>query len=505
MYDHANADAAETERYLRSMFDAMFEGVQILDAEWRYVYLNRTAASHGRRTRKELLGRSMRETYPGIEETEMFGLLEHCMAVREPGQMINRFDYPDGEAAWFDLRVYPTPEGGLLILSVDVTAQRTADEMLHQAQKMEAVGRLAAGVAHDFNNVLSVITSYTDVVLKRLPEEDRLRGPMREIKRASEHAATLTRQLLDFSRKRAADPEVVDASQLIGSLGPMLRRLLGADIELVTRLAPAPTPVLFDSGRLHQVLMNLAVNARDAMPDGGRLVLETALIEADDRDAAALHALPALPTPGGGAVLIAVTDTGTGMDEATRARIFEPFFTTKEPGLGTGLGLATTHSIVAEAGGRIVVESEPGLGTAFRIYLPRAEAAAAVEDAAIGPSPQSHDGRTVLVVEDEPAVRGVIRTVLEEAGYSVVEAGSGDSAMDALRSTDPGIHLLLTDIVLPGSSGRDVARSAVEARPDLPVVFMSGYRDSVLGPDSWFLEKPFTADALLDVVARALG
>jgi CheY-like chemotaxis protein len=263
--------------------------------------------------------------------------------------------------------------------------------------------------------------------------------------------------------------------------------------------------VLFDSGRLHQVLMNLAVNARDAMPDGGRLVLETALIEADDRDAAALHALPALPTPGGGAVLIAVTDTGTGMDEATRARIFEPFFTTKEPGLGTGLGLATTHSIVAEAGGRIVVESEPGLGTAFRIYLPRAEAAAAVEDAAIGPAPQSHDGRTVLVVEDEPAVRGVIRTVLEEAGYSVVEAGSGDSAMDALRSTDPGIHLLLTDIVLPGSSGRDVARSAVEARPDLPVVFMSGYRDSVLGPDSWFLEKPFTADALLDVVARALG
>jgi two-component system cell cycle sensor histidine kinase/response regulator CckA len=506
MPEEGYADPIEVERYLRSMFDAMFEGVQILDSEWRYIYLNETAAKQGRKPRSELLGRSMHEMYPGIERTEMFRLLDRCMATREPDQMVNRFTYESGEAAWFDLRVYPTPEGGLLILSVDITSQREADEMLRQSQKMQALGRLAGGVAHDFNNLLSVITSYSDVILKKMDEDDRFRRELQQIKRASEHAASLTRQLLDFSRKRALQPEVLDVNEVVDGINALLHRVIGEDIALVTRLTPEPSPVRLDSGQIQQILMNLAVNARDAMPAGGTLTIETGNVELDG--AAGRGEPDAEPGP---YVVITVSDTGTGMDEATQRFIFEPFFTTKERGRGTGLGLATTYGIVTQGGGTITVESEPGSGTIFRLYLPLAEKAARPERPARARKPARAGEETVLVVDDDPAVRDVIRTVLEMAGYTVVGTGTVEEALDQLRSEAGPIDLLLTDLILPGMNGRELARLAADARPGLEVVYMSGYMDDsvassgILEPGTSYIEKPFTADELVGMVGEALG
>lgn len=506
MSDEGYADPIEVERYLRSMFDAMFEGVQILDSEWRYIYLNTTAAKQGRKPRSELVGRPMPDMYPGIERTEMFRLLERCMATGEPDQMVNRFTYESGEAAWFDLRVYPTPEGGLLILSVDITAQREADEMLRQSQKMQALGRLAGGVAHDFNNLLSVITSYSDVILKKMDEDDRFRRELQQIKRASEHAASLTRQLLDFSRKRALQPEVLDVNEVVDGINALLHRVIGEDVALVTRLAAEPSPVRLDSGQIQQILMNLAVNARDAMPDGGTLTIETANVKLDGGGGRGQP--EAKPGP---YVMITVADTGTGMDEATQRFIFEPFFTTKERGRGTGLGLATTYGIVTQGGGTITVESAPGSGTTFRLYLPRAAEAARPEPPARARKPPRAGKETVLVVDDDPAVRDVIRTVLEMAGYTVIGTGTVQDALDQLRSDERSIDLLLTDLVLPGMNGRELARLAADARPGMEVVYMSGYMDDsvassgILEPGTPYIEKPFTADELVVMVGEALG
>jgi len=393
---------------------------------------------------------------------------------------------------------------GILGIGRDVTERVQLEQQLRQAQKMEAVGRLAGGIAHDFNNILTAITGYADLLLEDLSPADPRRQDADEVRKAAERAAGLTRQLLAFSRQQVLQPSVIDVNSLVGDLQKMLGRLLGEDVDLGTRLDPTAGRVKADPGQLEQVLMNLAVNARDAMPHGGKLTLETANAQLDDTYAADHY--PARPGP---YVRIAVTDTGTGMTEETQAHMFEPFFTTKEKGKGTGLGLATVYGIVKQSGGFIWVYSEVGHGSTFKIYLPRLDDAS--ERPAQTPAARApHGTETVLLAEDEPPVRAIARQVLERHGYTVLEAPSAESALDIATRYSGTIHLLLTDVIMPGMNGRELATRLAHLRPDARVIFMSGYTDDavvrhgVLVPGATYVQKPFTPDAIARKVREVL-
>jgi PAS domain S-box-containing protein len=394
---------------------------------------------------------------------------------------------------------------GILGIARDVTERLQLEQQFRQAQKMEAVGRLAGGIAHDFNNILTAITGYVDLLLEDLAAKDPRRQDAEEIRKAADRAAGLTRQLLAFSRQQVLQPRVVDLNALVSELEKMLRRLLGEDVTLATRLVAGLGRVRADPGQLEQVVMNLAVNARDAMPRGGKLTIETADV-AFDATSAAEH----YPAPPGAYAMLAVSDTGTGMDPETQAHLFEPFFTTKEKGKGTGLGLATVYGIVKQSGGFIWVYSDLGVGSTFKIYLPRVEAAA---DSALGAQasvPVARGTETVLLAEDEAPVRAVARQTLERHGYRVLEAPSAEAALDVADRYSGPIHLLLTDVIMPGLSGRDLAVRLATLRPDVRVIYMSGYTDDaitrhgVLEPGFVFVQKPFTPDALARTVRDVL-
>ena len=395
---------------------------------------------------------------------------------------------------------------GILGIGRDVTERVQLEQQLRQAQKMEAVGRLAGGIAHDFNNILTAITGYADLLLEDLGATDPRRQDADEIHKAADRAAGLTRQLLAFSRQQVLQPTVLEVNKLVSDLEKMLRRLLGEDVELSTRLAPTTGRVKADPGQLEQVVMNLAVNARDAMPNGGKLTLETANVDLDEAYAADHY-----PARAGPFVMLAVSDTGIGMSEETQVHMFEPFFTTKEKGKGTGLGLATVYGIIKQSGGFIWVYSEVGHGTTFKLYLPRveelAERAAAPAHARTRPA---RGTETILVVEDEAPVRNVARQVLERHGYTVLEAPSAEAALDIATRYSGTIHLLLTDVVMPGLNGRELASRLVDLRPDARVIFMSGYTDDavtrhgVLEPGSAYVQKPFTPDAIARRVREVL-
>jgi len=388
----------------------------------------------------------------------------------------------------------------------DLTEQRRLQTQLAQSQKMEAVGRLAGGVAHDFNNLLTVITTSCDLLLEDFAAGDPKREDVEQVRKAADGATALTRQLLAFSRQQVLTPLVVDLGDVVHGVEKMLRRVIGEDIDLVTVLDPAAGAVKADVGQLEQVLMNLAVNARDAMPTGGKLSIETASVEHDpdyarEQEAAALSRF----------VMLAVSDTGTGMDEATKARIFEPFFTTKEPGKGTGLGLATVYGIVKQSGGFIWVYSELGLGTTFKIYLPRVDAAAASGVATPARTESLRGTETVLLVEDAAAVRTVTHQALARQGYTVLDAPNGTEALRIASEHSGPIHLLLTDVVMPGLSGRQLSDELTRLRPGTKVLFTSGYTDDavvrhgVLEFGIAYLQKPFTVDGLARKVREVLG
>jgi PAS domain S-box-containing protein len=381
-------------------------------------------------------------------------------------------------------------------------ALRDRDAELRQAQKMEAIGRLAGGVAHDFNNLLTAIQGYGELLLNGVGDNHVQRANVTQILKAADSAGSLTRQLLAFSRKQLLASKVVSFEDIVRGTEKILRRLIGENIELTVRSAPGLWPVVADPGQLEQVVMNLALNARDAMPDGGSLLIELANVEVGDTGGMS-------PAPGQ-YVELTIVDSGLGMDSTTMARIFEPFFTTKGEGRGTGLGLAMVHGIVEQSGGSISVQSEPGRGTTFRVILPRAQNAAVAIEAGTPRRAAGRRSETVLLVEDEPSVRALASRVLREEGYAVLEASRGDEALE-LAARDPRvIHLLLSDVVMPGLSGRDLWERLSAARPDVKVLFMSGYTDDAVVRHGIreaglpFLQKPFSLATLADAVRRAL-
>ncbi len=394
---------------------------------------------------------------------------------------------------------------GAIAVHEDVTERFLLEERLRQAQKMEAVGRLAGGVAHDFNNLLTVIIGCGELLLQALPPEGPTRPLAEEVARAGERAASLTRQLLAFSRKQPLAPRVLDLNGLVADLEPLLRRLIGEDVELATVLQPGLRPVRADPGQLEQVLLNLAANARDAMPHGGRLTVETRNVNLDE-GYARLHP-EVRPGP---YVLLAASDTGHGMTAEVKAHLFEPFFTTKGPGQGTGLGLATAFGVVKASGGHIEVYSEPGAGSTFKVYLPRAEDARRPGKSYPGNTATPPGAEAVLVVEDEAAVRALTGRVLRGLGYAVLEAASGE---EALRACGPGgsrVDLLVTDVVMPGLGGRQLAERLLAVHPGMRVLYLSGYPDDavvrhgILEREANFLQKPFTPAALAQKVREVL-
>ena len=738
---------------LRSAIDTIDEGFQVIGFDWRYLYVNAAVTRHGRRSREELLGRTMMECYPGIEHTDVFRALTRCMTERQPTTIENEFTFPDGRSAWFEVRIEPYPEG-ISVLSVDITdrkraewaraesehlyrkifdrasvgiyrsslegrilaanpamvrmlgyespdeltahsmrelyarpterdavlgnegngvevewkrrdgspiwvllswhsevdeqgipryfegfvtditagrraqqalresetrfrelaenvrevffvsdpatgraiyvspayeevfgqtrdhaytvpnawteamqpedrtrvlagmkelaggqkesidtfritrpdgsirwirgrasavrdasgkvtrivgiaedvteLQRTQDQ-LFRAQKMEAIGRLAGGVAHDFNNLLTAIIGHAELVLEDVRAGDPLRQDLEEILKAGQRAAILTRQLLAFSRQQVLEPRVLDPNALVADMDKMLRRLIGEDIELLTVLADRVGAIKGDGGQLEQVIMNLAVNARDAMPAGGKLTIETANAELDEAYAHSHE--PVRPGP---YVMLAMSDTGSGMSEEVKARIFEPFFTTKEPGKGTGLGLATVYGIVKQSGGYIWVYSEVGKGTTFKVYLPRVEGVPEARPVRPRPVEPARGTETVLLVEDEDMVRALARTALLRYGYQVLEAANGGEALLQCERGTEAIDLVITDVVMPRMSGRELAARLRRLLPKMKLLYISGYTDHAvvhhgeIEPGAAFLEKPFTPDALARKVRAVL-
>ena len=393
------------------------------------------------------------------------------------------------------------------VFAEDVTERRALEQQLRQSQKMEAVGRLAGGIAHDFNNLLMVISGYSEFLLERLGAEPHLRGPAQEIASAAERASSLTRQLLAFSRKQMLAPRIVNLNDIATENLKMLNRMIGEDIDLVMVPAKNLWPVRADAGQIDQVIMNLAVNARDAMPSGGKLTIETGNVTLDE-DYARLHA----PLKPGDYVMVAISDTGVGMDTETQSHIFEPFFTTKGT-KGTGLGLSTVYGIIKQSGGYIWVYSEMGRGTTFKIYLPRVasvgEAAAQIAAPALMQKVEPGT-ETILLVEDEANLRYLARQYLEKQGYKVIEAADGAVAMQIAVAHEAVIHLLLTDVIMPGMNGRELAQRISEIRPNVKVLYMSGYTENVIGHNGMLdagvrlLQKPFNLRDLKSMVREVL-
>ena len=395
----------------------------------------------------------------------------------------------------------------LEIIAEDVTEQRVLENQFRQAQKMEAVGRLAGGVAHDFNNLLMVISGYTEVLLERTENHNPIYPKIQAIHQATERATSVTRQLLAFSRKQMLELKVVDVNAIVADMERLLRPLIGEDVELQTRLARDLGRTRADAGQVEQVIMNLVVNSRDAMPNGGRITIQTANITLDKDEVRREHSY----IHPGSYVMLSVSDNGHGMDKETQARIFEPFFTTKEKGKGTGLGLSTVYGIIKQSGGYVLVQSEVGQGTTFRIYLPRVEEAA--QPASQVPVPLELNGgsETVLLVEDEESVRELVRETLEAKGYNVLEAENGEAALRLTNQHSDPIDMLITDVVMPGMSGRELSARMCASHPHTKVLYLSGYtedaivHEGVLQPGTAFLQKPFTLYSLARKVREVLG
>jgi PAS domain S-box-containing protein len=495
------------EETFRKAFNANPEPITIATiSEGRYIDVNESFLRATGYSREEVIGRTSRELkfWERPEDRAVFiEMLGKQGSVRE---LEITFRTKSGELRIaLDSAEVIDVAGQECVIAIfrDITEQKTLEKQLRQTQKMEAVGQLSGGIAHDFNNLLGVIIGYSEILEHRLAPDDPLQKECLQIKKAGQSAASLTRQLLAFSRQQVLEPRVLDLNAIVLNVEKMLRRLIGEHIDLRTNLDRALGSVKADQSQIEQVIINLAVNARDAMAQGGKLMIETANIYLDE-DYARRHP-PQRPGP---YVLLTVADTGMGMDAETQARIFEPFFTTKEIGKGTGLGLSTVYGVVRQSGGHIWVYSELGQGTTFKIYLPMAGQTARVHQTPAVVADSLRGSETILIVEDEESLRGLTRTLLEDSGYTVLEAELPDAATEiALRYGAP-IHMLLTDMVMPGMNGKDLATKLAAIRPEMKVVYMSGYTGfthaGLADAEIALLIKPFTRETLLRKVRETL-
>ncbi|MFT3708430.1 MAG: PAS domain S-box protein [Archangium sp.] len=498
-----------SEQQLRQIVDTAHEGIWVTDATRKTTFANPRMCEILKAEPKDLIGQSAlsfvlqddRGESDRRQQRRRAGVAERLEIKlrRKDGVVI------DVAISVSSMRNAQGEFIGSLALVTDITDTKSVEEQLRQSQKMEAVGRLAGGVAHDFNNMLSVILSFTSLALDDLPADSPVRADLTEVLRAGERSRELTKQILAFSRKQILTPQILEPNAVLRSTEPMLRRLIGEDVHLTLSLASNLGSIKADPNQLEQVLMNLVINARDAMPSGGKLTIETHNVDLDQQ-----YAQTHLETAPGPHVLIAVTDTGVGMDKATQARIFEPFFTTKGPGEGTGLGLSTVYGIVKQSGGSIWLYSELGRGTTFKIYFPRTdEAQLAAQTKAI--SQRSLGNETVLLVEDEAMLRNLVASILRRAGYQVLVAARPSEAMALIESHRGNIELLFTDVVMPEMTGKQLAEKIVAARPTIRVLYMSGYTENtivhhgVLDEGILFLPKPITPDAVLEKVRTALS
>ena len=435
--------------------------------------------------------------------------LEKARECDSGGRIVYRMRHKDGtwrfiESTRSAIRNDDGEVSRMVSIGRDITERKALEEQFMQSQKMEAVGRLSGGIAHDFNNLLGVVIGYAEFLIENLENNEPLRTSADEILVAGKRAAALTQQLLAFSRQQVLDPKVLDLNAIVGDVDKLLARVIGEDIQLETRLDALPASVKADRSQMEQVLVNLVVNARDAMPKGGKLTIQTGNIEMEDDFAQ--HRYPVRPGP---YVSLTVTDTGTGMDAATRERAFEPFFTTKDKGKGTGLGLSTVYGVVKQSGGYIDIESAPGEGTTFKIYLPLTSEALAIETTGSELKPARKGNETILLVEDESSLRTLTHDTLQSFGHTVLAAKDGEEALRISREYEGVIDVLLTDVVMPGMGGGALAQELSRERPDLSVVFMSGYSGHTY-KDQWptesgtFLTKPFTRGDLCQKVGDAL-
>jgi two-component system cell cycle sensor histidine kinase/response regulator CckA len=497
----------ESHRLLSAIVEGSPDGLWFKDLHGRYLMINTAGARWLGKSVGEIIGKTDFELLPlPIAQS----IMEYDRRVLTSEQT-ETFEVSNPSRTFLTTKdVYRDPSGkvvGLIGISRDITQQRRLEEQLRQAQKMEAVGRLAGGVAHDFNNLLTVINGYSELVFGALEHEDPSRAMAAEIRNAGERGANLTRQLLAFSRQQVLHPKLIDLNVLLSDLTLLMQRLIGEDIELAFVAEPRLGLVKVDPGQIEQAILNLAVNARDAMAEGGRFRIETCNVELGD-DYAASHG----EVRPGRYVLVEVTDSGHGMDAAIKARIFEPFFTTKPAGKGTGLGLAMVYGIVKQSGGHLDVHSERGRGSTFRLYLPRAEESSRVPEPEARAAGSTRGDETILVVEDENAVRALARHVLEAQGYRVLEARDGQEALDIAQQYHGPIDLLVTDLVMPRMGGRQLAEALTHgtAGRELRVLFISGYTDDislasgVLRPGASFLQKPFGPTSLARRVRELL-
>ena len=498
----------ESEERYRLLFERNLAGVYRMTLVGRILECNDALARiFGYGSQEELVDRDMAVLYPDNRQRRAF--FDALLRQRNLSSYELRGERKDGGAAWTfqSAALLADEQAGEVIVEgtvVDVTERRKLEDQLRQSQKMEAIGQLAGGIAHDFNNLLTTVLGYSDMALSQLSPHDPIREDIAEIRRAGERASDLTRQLLAFSRKQVFEPRVLDLNALLADSSRMLARLIGEHIRFVTKLDPGLGNVRADPGQLEQVIVNLAVNARDAMADGGTLTVRT---ENADVDAASSRRHFGIAP--GRYVAMVVSDTGVGIDAETQKRIFEPFFTTKETPRGTGLGLATVYGIVSQSGGHIFVDSAPGRGATFAVYLPRVEEPAAPSGTA--PAGALHRGsETILLVEDEDAVRGLTRRCLEATGYTVLQASSAEEALEIASRFDGRLDLLLTDVIMPGVSGPELSARLLERRPGTRVLYVSGYTDAAmashvaLDAGASFLPKPFTPETLARKVREIL-